>query len=39
LNFPFDNNENQEEEMKENIVDFTEMLTGKEELPEVDTLD
>jgi hypothetical protein len=40
LNFPTDNNKNQkDEEMKENIVDFAAILTGKEEVPEVDTLD
>jgi len=40
LNFPIDTNKNQEEEMKEeNIVDFAAILTGKEEVPEVDTLD
>ncbi len=39
MNFPTDNNKNQKEEMKENIVDFAAILTGKEEVPEVDTLD
>ena len=40
MNFPTDNNKNQEdEEIKENIVDFAAILTGKEEVPEVDTLD
>jgi len=40
LNFPTDNKKNQEEEKKEeNIVDFAAILTGKEEVPEVDTLD
>ena len=40
MNFPTDNNKKQEgEEMKENIVDFAAILTGKEEVPEVDTLD
>ena len=40
MNFPTDNNKNQkDEEMKENIVDFAAILTGKEEVPEVDTLD
>jgi hypothetical protein len=40
LNFPTDNNKNQKDEgMKENIVDFAAILTGKEEVPEVDTLD
>jgi hypothetical protein len=43
LNFPTENNKNQEEEEKEkeeeNIVDFAAILTGKEEVPEVDTLD
>ena len=39
LNFPTDNNKNQDEEIKENIVDFAAILTGKEEVPEVDTLD
>jgi len=38
LNFPIDN-KSQEEENKENIVDFAVILTGKEEVPEVDTLD
>jgi len=41
LNFPTDNNKNHEEEEKkeENIVDFAAIMTGKEEVPEVDTLD
>jgi CHRD domain len=42
LNFPTANNKNQEKEDKneENIVvDFAAILTGKEEVPEVDTLD
>ena len=42
MNFPTDNNKNHEEEEnkeKENIVDFVAILTGKEEVPEVDTLD
>ena len=40
MNFPIDTNKNQEEERKEeNIVDFAAILTGKEEVPEVDTLD
>ena len=39
MNFPTDNNKNQGEEMKENVVDFAAILTGKEEVPEVDTLD
>ncbi len=39
MNFPTDNNKNQDEEIKENIVDFAAILTGKEEVPEVDTLD
>ncbi|HJU58960.1 MAG TPA: CHRD domain-containing protein [Nitrososphaeraceae archaeon] len=40
MNFPTDNNKSQEkEEKKENIVDFAAILTGKEEVPEVDTLD
>ena len=40
MNFPTDNNKKQKgEEMKENIVDFAAILTGKEEVPEVDTLD
>jgi hypothetical protein len=38
LNFPTDI-KNQKEEMKENIVDFAAILTGKEEVPAVDTLD
>jgi hypothetical protein len=29
----------EEEEKKENVVDFAAILTGKEEVPEVDTLD
>jgi CHRD domain-containing protein len=41
LNFPTDNNEKHEKEEKkeENIVDFAAIMTGKEEVPEVDTLD
>ena len=43
MNFPTDNNKNQEEEeekKEENVVvDFAAILTGKEEVPEVDTLD
>jgi hypothetical protein len=40
MNFPTDINKNQEdEEMKEDVVDFAAILTGKEEVPEVDTLD
>ena len=40
MNFPTDKHKNQkDEEMKENIVDFAAILTGKEEVPEVDTLD
>jgi CHRD domain len=41
VNFPTDNNKHQEEkeEKKENKVDFVAILTGKEEVPEVDTLD
>jgi len=42
LNFPTNNNKSQEKEenkKKENIVDFAAILTGKEEVPEVDTLD
>ncbi len=41
MNFPTDNNKNHEEEEKkeENIVDFAAIMTGKEEVPEVDTLD
>ena len=41
MNFPTHNNKNQEEKEKkeENIVDFAAILTGKEEVPEVDTLD
>jgi hypothetical protein len=40
LNFPTDNKKNHEEKKKqENIVDFAAILTGKEEVPEVDTLD
>jgi hypothetical protein len=41
LNFPTHNKKNQEEKEKkeENIVDFAAILTGKEEVPEVDTLD
>jgi hypothetical protein len=42
LNFPTDNNnKNQEDEKmkEENKVDFAAILTGKEEVPEVDTLD
>ena len=31
--------EEKEEEKKENVVDFAAILTGKEEVPEVDTLD
>jgi hypothetical protein len=38
VNFPTDNN-NHQEEKKENKVDFVAILTGKEEVPEVDTLD
>jgi hypothetical protein len=44
LNFPTDkkdHHEKKEEERKEkeNVVDFAAILTGKEEVPEVDTLD
>lgn len=40
MNFPTDNKKNQEEEKKEeNVVDFAAILTGKEEVPAVDTLD
>ena len=41
MNFPTDNNKSQENEEKkeENIVDFAAILTGKEEVPEADTLD
>ena len=40
MNFPTDNKKNHKEEKKEeNIVDFAAILTGKEEVPEVDTLD
>jgi CHRD domain len=40
LNFPTDNKSQEKEEKKEeNIVDFAAILTGKEEVPEVDTLD
>jgi len=39
LNFPTYNNKNKEEKKKEKIVDFAAILTGKEEIPEVDTLD
>ena len=41
MNFPTDNNKNQDQKEKkeENIVDFAAILTGKEEVPEVDTLD
>ncbi len=40
MNFSTDNNKNHEAEKKEeNIVDFAAILTGKEEVPEVDTLD
>jgi hypothetical protein len=40
LNIPTDNKKNQKENKKEeNIVDFAAILTGKEEVPEVDTLD
>ena len=41
MNFPTENNKHQEEkeEKKENKVDFVAILTGKEEVPEVDTLD
>ena len=39
MNFPTDNNKNQKEGIKENIVDFAAILTGKEEVPAVDTLD
>ena len=39
MNFPTYNNKNKEEEKKEKIVDFAAILTGKEEIPEVDTLD
>ena len=39
LNFPTDNNKNHDEKIKENIVDFAAILTGKEEVPEVETLD
>ncbi len=42
MNFPTNNNKSQEKEenkKKENIVDFAAILTGKEEVPEVDTLD
>jgi CHRD domain len=46
LNFPTDKKyhhkgkeEVKENEKKENIVDFAAILTGKEEVPEVDTLD
>ena len=41
MNSPTENNKHQEEkeEKKENKVDFVAILTGKEEVPEVDTLD
>ena len=46
MNFPTDKKyhhkgkkEEKENEKKENIVDFAAILTGKEEVPEVDTLD
>ena len=40
MNIPTDNKKNQKEKKKEeNIVDFAAILTGKEEVPEVDTLD
>ena len=41
MNFPTDNNkiQGQKEKKEENIVDFAAILTGKEEVPEVDTLD
>jgi CHRD domain len=40
LNFSTDNKSQEKEEKKEeNIVDFAAILTGKEEVPEVDTLD
>ncbi|HSF50228.1 MAG TPA: CHRD domain-containing protein [Nitrososphaeraceae archaeon] len=43
MNFPTNNNKSQdqkeENKKKENIVDFAAILTGKEEVPEVDTLD
>ena len=39
MNFPTYNNKNKEEEKKEKIVDFAAILTGKEEIPQVDTLD
>ena len=40
LNFPTDHTKNQKkEEKKEKRVDFAAILTGKEEIPEVDTLD
>ena len=40
LKFPTDNNKNQKgERKKEIIVDFAAILTGKEEIPEVNTLD
>lgn len=41
MNFPTDNNkiQGQKEKKEESIVDFAAILTGKEEVPEVDTLD
>ena len=40
MNFSTDNKSQEKEEKKEeNIVDFAAILTGKEEVPEVDTLD
>ncbi len=40
MNFPTDiKSQEKEEKKKENIVDFAAILTGKEEVPEVDTLD
>jgi CHRD domain len=40
LNFSTDNKSQEKKEKKEeNIVDFAAILTGKEEVPEVDTLD
>jgi hypothetical protein len=40
LNFPTENTKNNEvENKKAKIVDFAAIMTGKEEIPEVDTLD
>lgn len=39
MNFPTYNKNQEEEKQKENVVDYAAILTGKEEVPEVDTLD